>query len=94
MENTNFNYNYSKTLHAFNELSKWFDLSSIYSISFTDPSLYQGGVKLQGDYSNKFIRTLQNDLALEIIEAPSVSDSGYIKAVFKFENINFYVTLT
>lgn len=94
MENTEKNYNYTETLNAFNELSKWFDLSSIYSISFTDHTLYKGGVKMQGNYSNKFIRTLKNDLVLEIIEAPIVSDSGYIEAVFKFENINFYVTLT
>lgn len=94
MENTNLNYNYKETLHAFNELSKWFDLSSIYNISFTDHSLYRGGVKLQGIYNNKFLRMLQTDLAIEIIEAPIVKDSGYIETAFKFENINFYVTLT
>jgi hypothetical protein len=91
---TNFNYNYTETLNAFNELSKWFDLSSIYNISFTDHSLYRGGVKLQGHYNKEILRMLQKDLAIEIIEKPIVTDYGYIETAFKFENINFYVTLT
>jgi hypothetical protein len=94
MNNTEKIYNYTETLDAFNKLSKWFDLSNIYTITFTDHNFYMGGVKLQGHYNNKFIRTLKNDLSLEIIEAPKVAKSGYIEAVFKYENINFYVTLT
>jgi hypothetical protein len=94
MENTQKIYNYKDTLHAFNELSKWFDLSGIYTITLNDSSQYQGGVRLQGIYDTNLIRVITKDAALEIIEAPFVADTGFIQAVFKYENINFYVTLT
>lgn len=94
MKNTEKIYDYKDTLHAFNELSKWFDLSGIYTITLRDESLYSGGVHLQGNYNTSLIRLITSDAALEIIEAPKVADTGYIEAVFKFENINFYVTLT
>ena len=94
MKNTQKIYNYKDTLHAFNEFSKWFDLSGIYTITLRDSSLYSGGVHLQGTYNTNLIRLITRDAALEIIEAPKVAESGYIEAVFKYENINFYVTLT
>jgi hypothetical protein len=94
MENTQKIYDYKDTLHAFNELSKWFDLSGIYTITLRDASLYSGGVHLQGNYDTNLIRVITKDAALEIIEAPIVADTGYIQAVFKYENVNFYITLT
>lgn len=94
MENTEKNYNYTETLNAFNELSKWFDLSGIYTITLSDSSQYRGGVYLQGNYKTSLIRLITTDAALEIIEAPIVADSGYIQAAFKYENVNFYITLT
>jgi hypothetical protein len=94
MNNTEKIYDYKDTLNAFNELSKWFDLSNIYNITLGDSSQYRGGVHLQGRYNTNLIRLITTDAALEIIEAPIVADSGYIQAAFKYENVNFYITLT